>query len=172
MNAVTLLREQLKSAHETQEATMADVTEQSAHFADTNKALPVGGAYAHSIISEDVVVATMFAHTTPLSTDNSLTGLSEPMPSMSDWDKHEAWYKTVKVDLTKLKEFAQKVYLATDDYLASLKDEDLDQEIDMPGMGKHSLAFFITNIVILHIANLTGEISSVKGLQGLKGYPF
>lgn len=172
MNAILLLRDQLKSAHKTQEATMADVTEQSAHFNETNKALPVGAAYAHSVLSEDIVVSTMFAHKTPLSTGNPDTGLSEPLPDQEHWDQTEVWAKKVKVDLTKLREFALKVYQATDDYLASLKDEDLDQEIEMPGMGKHSLAWFFNNFVVLHVANLTGEISAAKGFQGLKGYPF
>ncbi len=172
MNATQLLREQLKSSHETMEGTMAGVNTDVAHFGDTGKALPVGAAYAHAVISEDVIVSTMLAQKTPLSTDNSKTGLSEPMPSMSEWDKHDQWTKTVKVDLPKFKAFAQEVYKATDDYLTTLKEEDLEREIDTPGMGKHTLAWLITNIVILHNANLTGEISAAKGVQGLKGYPF
>lgn len=172
MNAVQLLREQLKSAHETQEATMADVTSKTAHFADTNKAIPVGAAYAHSIWGEDMVVSTMLAQKPMLATNNSDTGISNPMPSSDKWADHEKWYKTVKVDLPKLKEFAKKVYQASDDYFASLKNEDLDREMDVPGVGKRNLAWLINNYVILHIANLTGEISSVKGFQGLKGYPF
>lgn len=175
MNAIQLLREQLKSAHDTQEATMADVTEASAHFTDTNKALPVGAAYAHSIIGEDLVLTSMLmSGKTPLSADASKTGLSVPMPPFDKFDQHAAWAKSVQIDLPKLKAFAQDVYAQTDVYLASLKEEDLDAEIDMTnmGMGKQSTAFVITNFLLLHIANLTGEISAAKGVQGLKGYPF
>lgn len=172
MNSIQLLREQLKSAHETLEATMSDVTNESAHFNDTNKAIPVGAAYAHAVIGEDVVVATMLAHTAPLSAYNSNTGLSTPMPSSQNWDKHEQWTKTVKIDLPKLKAFAEQVYKATDAYVATLKEEDLARVIDVPGMGKLTLVFILNNFIILHAANLTGEISSVKGLQGLKGYPW
>lgn len=175
MTAVALLRQQFKSAHDLQEATMADVTDASAHFIDTNKALPVGAAYAHSVISEDMVLASMLmGGKTPLSADNTKTGLSVPMPSFDNFDQHEAWAKSVKVDLPKLKAFAQEVYAQTDAYLATLKDEDLDKEFDMSsmGMGKQTIAFVITNFLLLHIANLTGEISAAKGVQGLKGYPF
>lgn len=172
MNSIQLLRELLKSSHETMEGTMADVTTVVAHFADTGKALPVGAAYAHAVMGEDMVISTMLAQKTPLSSDSSKTGLSEPMPSMSEWDKHDQWAKTVKVDLPKLKAFAQEVYKATDDYLMTLTEEDLDREIDTPGMGKQTLSWLITNFVILHNANLTGEISAAKGVQGLKGYPF
>jgi hypothetical protein len=172
MNAVQLLREQLKWSHATLQATMTDVKEDVAHFTDTGKALPVGAAYAHAIIGEDIVVSTMLANKTPLSSDNAMTGLSAPMPSFAEWEKHDDWARTVKVDLAKLKEFAVSVQKATDDYLSTLKDEDLDRELDIPGMGKHKIADLMSNFVILHTANLTGEISAAKGIQGLKGYPF
>jgi len=172
MNAVQLLREQFASAHETQEATMSDVNAKAADFAETGKALPVGAAYAHLVVSEDMLLAGMITHSTPLSADNALTGLSTPMPSMSEWDKHEEWVRTVKVDVPKMQAFAKKVYKQTDDYLATLKDSDLENEVEIPGMGKKTLSFLLTNFLLLHIANLTGEISAVKGVQGLKGYPF
>ncbi len=171
MNAVQLLREQFASAHETQEGTMDDVTAKAADFSEIGKALPVGAAYAHSVLGEDVVLAGMIMHTKPLSADNSQTGLSTPMPSMSEWDKHEEWVRTVKVDVPKLQEFAKKVYKQTDDYLATLKDSDLENEVEIPGMGKKTLSFLLTSFLLLHIANLTGEISAIKGVQGLKGYP-
>ena len=50
------------------------------------------------------------------------------MPDTSQWDKHEEWYKKVKVDLPKLKKYAAKVYIATDKYLATLKDKDLEKK--------------------------------------------
>jgi hypothetical protein len=174
MNAIELLRKQFEAAHQTQEATMADVTDATAHFTDLSKALPVGAAYAHSVIGEDAILAQMLTHAAPLSSDNSKTGLSEPMPSQSEWEKHDQWARSVKIDLPKLKAFAQEVYKQTDVYLAGLSDADLDKEFDMTsmGMGKQTVAFVINNFLLLHIANLTGEISAAKGVQGLKGYPF
>jgi hypothetical protein len=172
MNAITLLREQLKSAHELLESTVGDTPDTALHASDTGKALPAGAAYAHSIISEDVIVAGILTHTTPLSSDNSKTGLSVPMPSFSEWDKNEAWVKQVKVDLPKLQEFAKGVYEVTDAYIASLSEDDLDKEIEIPGMGTHTMSSILSSFIILHIANLTGEISAAKGIQGLKGYPF
>ncbi len=172
MNSVQLLSQQLKSAHESLEMTMADVTPDVAHFNETNKAIPVGAAYAHCVIFEDLLAAMMFPSAKPLYSTPEEVGVSEPMPSQAEWSKHEEWYKSVKVDLPKFKAFAQKVYAATDKYLSELKEEDLEKEIDMGAMGKQSLAWLISNFLILHIANLTGEISAAKGIQGLKGYPF
>ena len=41
--------------------------------------------------------------------------------------------------------------------------------MNVPGMGEQNLVWLISNFVILHIANLTGEISAGKGTQKLKG---
>lgn len=172
MNAIKLLRDQLKGVHDLQESTMADVTQDSADFNQTNKALPAGAAYAHSVISEDVIVSNMVAKKSPVMKEGEDIGLSEPMPSFAEWGKNEAWVKNVKIDLEKFKEYAKKVYQATDDYLATLTEVDLEGEIDMGEWGKHKLSDVLSNFVILHIANLTGEISAAKGFQGLKGYPF
>ncbi len=172
MNAVALLRQQLESVHWLQETVMADVTAEASNFNHMGKAIPVGAAYAHSVIAEDMIVSDMLAKRPSIITPTTKTGLSIPMPKQSEWDKHEAWYKTVVVDIPVLREFAKQVYKATDNYLATLKDEDLDVEMDLPGVGKHNLGWLISNFVILHIANLTGEMSAGKGVQGLKGYPF
>jgi len=172
MKAVDLLREQNKWAHATLEATMKGVAKDVAHFRKVGSALPVGAAYAHAIISEDIVVATMFLQTKPLSTKSKNIGISKPMPGFDAWDQHDKWYKTVEVDLKKLEAFSKKVAKVTDKWLATLTDKDLDKEIDRPVIGKHTLAYFISNFVILHTANLTGEVSAIKGVQGLKGYPF
>jgi hypothetical protein len=174
MNSVQLLRDQLKSAHDTQEATIADLSQDSTHFKPEGDAIPAGAAYVHSVVSEDLVLSSMIMQKTPISDGVSVEdmGLSEKMPGFDAWDKHKDWYKSVKIDLNKFKKFAKEVYAETDKYLESLSEEDLDKEIDRPVIGKQTLAFFITNFIILHIANLTGEISAAKGLQGLKGYPF
>ena len=161
MNRVQLLRDQLKWAHDTQEATMSDVTKEAADFNKTGEAIPVGAAYAHSIWGEDMVVSTILAGKEPLLKDGTEVGLSIPVPTMDNWSEHANWYKTVKVDLSKMREFAKKVYQATDDYLASLSEEDLDKELDLSsmGMGKQTVVYVFTNFVLLHIANLTGQLS-------------
>jgi len=49
------------------EATMADVTDASAHFTDTGKALPVGAAYAHRSDIRRRTGQYYVSHGTPLS---------------------------------------------------------------------------------------------------------
>jgi hypothetical protein len=64
------------------------------------------------------------------------------------------------------------VYAATDAYVASLDDEALAKPLDlsMVGLGMQTMGYLLGGLVLnthLH----TGEISAIKGFQGLKGYP-
>lgn len=173
MTAVELLRQQLKSAHDTMEATIGEATPEQLQYNELNKAIPAGAAYAHSVLAEDVMMSSMLMQKEPIfKGDTASIGISEAMPSMAEWEKHEEWYKTVKIDLPKFRKYAQDVYKASDEWLGTLSDSDLDKEEERPMIGKQNLGWLISNFLILHIANLTGEISAAKGFQGLKGYPF
>ena len=66
------------------------------------------------------------------------------------------------------------VFKSTEEYVDSLKPEDLDKEVDLTnaGLGKMTLGGFISMISVIHPSNHIGEISCMKGQQGGKGYPF
>lgn len=174
-----MLRQSLKDAHQTLEETMKDVTDEVAHFQPPGKALPIAAAYVHTIVSEDGMLNGWVRKMKPLADGEWATknGLSIPHPAMDkDWEKnYTEWTKSVKVDLTKFKEYTQAVYKQSDDFLASLTDKDvINMKVDLSAwqMGEWPLARFIMRFLLSHVDSLTGEISTVKGLQGLKGYPF
>ena len=79
------------------------------------------------------------------------------------------WGRRVKVNLPEVQEYGNAVFAGVDGYLASLSDDDLANEVDLP-FGKFTLAWLF-NILILNNNCHTGEISVLKGLHGLKGYP-
>jgi hypothetical protein len=174
--ALQLIKEELKNAHETFEATMADVTDEQLHKDPGGKALPIGAVYAHLVFSEDQIVHGMLQGKPALSetTWKDKTGAAAPMPAMdANWSvNHEAWAKSVQIDLAKLHEFAQAVYADTDAYVNSLTDEDLEKEIDLGAWGKQKVAYLLYGFIIGHTFSLTGEISAIKGVHGAKGYPF
>jgi len=61
------------------------------------------------------------------------------------------------------------VAAATDSYLATLKEGDLERKVKTPA-GEQTLLWLFSIAVIGHIHDFTGEISCLKGLQGLQGY--
>ncbi len=174
MDVKTLLSAQFRSAHEMLEGTMQDVTEEQAHWSPPGKAVPVGATYAHAILSEDMMLNGMLKGGAPLfaTTFAGKTGLGEnPPPPDHPW---EAWSLSVKIDLGALRAYAKAVYAAMDEYVASATDDELARELDLSGfgMGMQPVAVFAGTLMVSHLNNHCGEVSSMKGVQGAKGYPF
>jgi hypothetical protein len=171
-NAVSLLRAQFKAAHDVLEGTMQGVTSEQAHWTPPGKANPLGATCVHIAVSEDGIINGMFKGGAPLfaSTWAGKTGASEmpPMPGPGEdglppWDE---WARGVKVDLPALHAYSQAVFAASDEYMATLNDEALDQS-----MGQYTLGSFLS-VLVSNVNWHTGEIACLKGLQGAKGYPF
>lgn len=155
--------------------TLDGVTQEVAHYAPPHKANPIAGVYAHLLFSEDFFTQFFLKGTKPLfeTTWKDKTGISELQPT--EWvNEYPKWLKLVKIDMKKSNKYADVVFAATEDYIASLQDKDLEKEIDMSmfGMGKRPLGEFLTGMIIGHIWSIMGEISVLKGIQDLKGYPF
>lgn len=173
-----LLAASLKNAHELLENTMAGVNEKALHWQPEGKALPLAAAYAHAVISEDVLGSWMTKKKSLIEGEwGPKLGLSSPHPAMDEhWEKNFVdWCKTVKMDLPKFQEYAKAVYKNTEDFVGALSDKDLqEKKVDLSiwKMGEWPVAKFVIDMLLLHAYTLTGEISAVKGLQGLKGYPF
>jgi hypothetical protein len=178
MDSISLLRQQFGMAHNVLESTMEGVTNEQAAWQPAGKAQSVAASYAHVVLSEDMLVNGLFSgQTSMFATDwAGKTGASElmPMPG-ADWDTtYGAWTRNVKVDLAAMRRYANAVYARTDEYLASLTPADLDRSLDLSGlgMGQMSLGGALSMLALGHVNNLAGEISAIKGTQGLKGYPF
>jgi hypothetical protein len=177
MDTISLLREQLREAHALLEAVMEGVTPEAAHWIPPGNANPVGATYAHVVIAEDRTINGMLRHRRPLyeTTWAGNTGLNELMPrSGEEWHDYAPWTRRVRVDLPTTQEYAKAVYANTDEYLASLSLDDLDKQLDLSGAGSGqvTLGWVLSRLVVGHVDNIAGEISCLKGLQGLQGYPF
>jgi hypothetical protein len=119
----------------------------------------------------------MLLHRRPLydTTWSSKAGLSELMPSRGEeWHDYASWTRRVRLDLLAVREYAKAVYANTDQYLVSLSPDDLDTALDLSGVGigRVTLGWVLSRLVVGHADNIAGEISCLKGLQDLQGYPF
>lgn len=178
MDSIALLRQQFEMGHTVLEGTIEGVTNDHAAWMPPGKAQSVGASYAHVVLSEDMLVNGMFSGQTPMFVTNWMgkNGISEPMPMPGpDWETtYRGWTQRVKVEMPTLREYAKAVYAKTDEYLASLTPDDLDRTIDLSSanMGQMNLGGALSMLALGHVNNLAGEISAIKGTQGLKGYPF
>lgn len=173
--ATQILLTQLQAVHTPLEQTMDGVTDETAHFMPPGTANPIAGTYAHLVFSEDLFMHNFLMKTKPLceSTFLDKTGASELHPM--EWEvEYPRWLREVKLDIVQFRTYAKAVFDETEKYVAGLTEADLDSDVDMSafGMGSKKTYDFIANIISGHAYSIMGEISVIKGLQGLKGYPF
>jgi hypothetical protein len=88
------------------------------------------------------------------------------LPSWQEWSTH------VHIDLNALRAYAQATYAASDEYLATLADEQLLQAVDLSGigLGTPTIQWILSDVVVGHAYSHGGEIACLKGLQGIQGY--
>ncbi len=177
MDTVSLLRNQLQATYRLLDNTIADVSLEQAHWLPPGLANPIGACYAHVVIATDAIMSAMIMHTAPLMAGAwaGRTGASEPMPVREDYATgYAAWTRRVQVDLPAMRQFANAVYAAADQFLATLTPDALDQTVDLSalGQGQVSLGMVLSRQIIGHIEQMCGEISCLKGLQGATGYRY
>ena len=136
---------------------------------------PLGANYAHVIVAEDFTVNAMLQGAEPLAASSwsGKTGVSEPPPGGGSSPEWGEWAGTVKVDMDALHRYARAVHEATDEYLSSLSDEALERAMDLSavGLSEKSVAWMLNAALISNVNLHCGEISCLKGLQGVKGFP-
>lgn len=172
---IEALLNQLKAAHDVLEQTMDGVTQEVAQYMPAGTANPIAGTYAHVVFSEDLFMHEFLSKTQPLmeSTFKGKTGASEIQPT--DWQvAYPKWLREVTLDIQQFRAYAKAVFKDSEEYIASLTDADLEKDVDMSafGMGSRKTYDFVANFISGHVYSITGEISVLKGIQGLKGYPF
>lgn len=167
---MSILQSYLKFARDWFEGTMQGVTPELAHWQPPGKVHPIGANYVHVLTSEDFLMNAVIQGGAPLMASSFIgkTGFSEPPPI----GHRDEWASRVKVDLDTARLYGHAVYAATDTYLSSATDEDLNRIVDlsMLGFGKQPV-HFVLDLLLLNIHNHCGEISCLKGLNNLQGYP-
>ena len=83
----------------------------------------------------------------------------------------EIWGSDATISPTVMQAYAEAIKGPILEYVDSLSDEDLDREIDTRFAGKQTIAW-VLQLAGSHTVGHAGEISAVKGTQGLKGLPF
>ena len=160
------LREQMQTLHGILEAAIADCpADAMAQKLPASKINSIGAIYAHTIFGEDGLLNGLARGKTPVYFAAGWAdkiGLEMPQGTMEpDW--------TVSLDLATFREYASDVYKATDEYLATVSDDELDKIVDAGFAPPMPVRSFVANILAWHVATHQGEISALKGVQGLDG---
>jgi hypothetical protein len=130
----------------------------------------IASIYAHTVFAEDFIAQGMLQGKAPLFHSGgweAKTGM--PMPKTPELNPE--WAAGVKMDLPAFREYAKTVHAATNAYLDTVSDADLQAKVQTP-LGEQTRDWVIANILGTHVPQHTGEIAALKGVQGLKGLPF
>ena len=128
----------------------------------------VGAVYAHTIFSEDGLVNGLVRGGTPVYLAGGWApkvGIEMPQGGMEP-----DWAVTIPLDI--FRQYAAAVGNATSEYLATATDAELERVVDpgfAPPMPGRTL---FANVLAWHLASHQGEISALKGVQGVNGLVF
>lgn len=168
-NAAKMVGGALKSAHEVMVGTLAGLTSEQAHHFAGGNTVPIVAHFGHVMTFEDMIVNGMLKGGKPMFMAMN-TGFSELPPQQSPW---APWGLKVKADMAATMIYAMAVGAESEAYVATLDDAALAKPLDLTsiGQGMQTVGFML-GALISNVQWHTGEISCLKGLQGLKGYPF
>lgn len=94
------------------------------------------------------------------------TGITQPDARMSP-----EWLATA-FKLNGLRDYGAAIFAGLDGFLASATPDDIDRMVTSPFGGQIPAGQYLASIGVIHLMTHIGEISTMKGAQGLKGLPF
>ena len=173
MSDIATFQQVVKFSRDFMEGTLKDLTDQQAHWCPPGPVMAIAGQYAHVIAAQDMIL-TMSTGKPPLASAAwaGKTGLSTMPPNEPDGPLLE-WSRGATIDMPALRGYAQAVYGAVDEFLASAGDSALQKPVDLSayGFGEQPALFILTAALVGNVNAHCGEISCLKGLQDSKGYP-
>ncbi|MBX5445604.1 DinB family protein [Sphaerobacter sp.] len=174
MDGLSILRAQLSWTHGLMEQAVADLSEEQLHHCGEGWTIrSIAAIYAHCVQAEDWLVNQFLRKQPPVFERENWAEQTGILPFPARGGSHEEWEASLRgVNFPRLRAFAERVYAATDDYLGSLTEADLDQTVTFGRLGDIPVGTFLANIVAGHAAHHTGEVCALKGVLGGKGLPF
>jgi hypothetical protein len=166
MRLQDVLADQANYAHRIMEMAVGDCPDEIWRAQLPNaKIVSASSVYAHTVFSEDGILNGMVRGTTPVYYADGWAdkiGVKMPQGSIEDgWDP--------QYDLATFREYAQSVYKASSAYIESASDEELERMVDTGFAGVQPVRSIFGNILLWHAATHQGEISALKGVQGIHG---
>ena len=125
----------------------------------------IGAIYAHTIFGEDGLLNGLIRGQAPVYYSGGWAekiGIDMPKGGLEpDW--------LPSLDLRLFRDYAKAVYQATDEFLANASDADFEKIVDAGFAPPMPVQSFVANIQAWHVGTHQGEISALKGVQGLNG---
>lgn len=167
MNAVDATKETIGLVHDYLEGAFSGCDDATLRHVFPGATIDsIGSIYLHALASEDWAIQELLQGKPKIvDTGDWFARLGIEPAKDPDWSK-------ANMDLETMQAYRDAVFAATQVYLDSITDADLDKQIDWFGRGTRSAAWVLADVVHAHVGSHAGEIAALKGVMGQKGLPW
>ena len=175
MDVLDYIKGSIADAHRFNDIAASDLTEEIGLWQPSGTANTIQALVAHMTTGEDNAINRAIRNGEKLNeqpTTNSSLFISK------GWSKELGipterggqWTKGWTLNLPAFQAYRKAVHKETDAWLETLTEADLEREVFWFN-GANTVGGLLRMVVIHHQLLHSGEISTIKGLQGLKGLP-
>jgi hypothetical protein len=159
------LQNSVKAVNDMVDTAMQDLTDKVVNYKPGGTANTIAQLLAHVLTSQDLLVNDRIAGATLLhETWAAKTGI--PLDRRQIWQVDD-W----QLNLAAFDAYRKEVALSAEAVFAALKSADLDRMISWGRVPDRPVPLITQAVFINHSMGHCGEISAIKGMQGLKGLP-
>lgn len=158
--------EALTDAHRMGDIALQDLTPDIAHFDAGGTTNTIAQLLAHMTMGEDGAVNRVLKGGVRL-----LEAQGWAARTGIPVERGAVWNKEWRLDIDAFREYREAVKASAVDYVENVDLADLEREVEWFN-GPRPAHNLLQMIVIHHLLGHSGEISALKGMQGLKGLPF
>lgn len=163
METLALLKQQVANARREFTGVMQDVTQEAGNWQPPGLANSIVDLYFHTVMGQDRTISRVSGK--PALIEQWTTKLNVP----TEFRHNPESSRALRADVATLKQYGDAVFGAVDAYLGSIKNDDLDRQLEGP-RGPVPIVNTLSTMLVTHPCEHAGEISAMKGVQGFKGY--
>lgn len=166
MELMDLVRDEVAEGHRMLDGVMNEMAQEHVVWEPAGTANNIGQLLAHVVSGQDAAV-------------NMALGGGQPLFDSGGWaaktgipaNRREIWQKGWSLNLDAFLQYKALVWENVEGYFGKAKPSDFDREVEWVGRTQPAW-WVVRQVVINHILLHSGEMSTLKGIQGLKGLPF
>jgi uncharacterized damage-inducible protein DinB len=169
MQTLALIRSGIEAVNAMVDTAMQDLTDEVVNFEPGGTANTIAQLLAHMVSGQDLLVNDKLrvGGGTPLHESGWAEKTGIPLERPLIWQQRHTW----RLSLPALDEYRREVGACALRLIDSMSEDDLDREASWIRGPARPVAMLWQTIYINHGLGHCGEISAIKGMQGLKGLP-
>ena len=168
MNVIEYIQLEMAGVHRAVDSTMQDMTPELFNWAPPGTANTISATFLHLMNVEDNLIQKIIRGKPSVWESggwSEKTGVQKPPSIGEDW----SGFKHRQIPIQPLLDYKAAVWAATDEFLATLKPEELDRRVQFAGRERTAAEVLLMSTSQSH--SHSGEIAALKGIQGAKGLP-